>query len=111
MKEIMHDSDCSVNNEPAYPAGPCDCGALAKAQHQYVKMLGQIFCKTVARHKTYLRSKLIGGYLQSKTNASKVCYLNLYCLLFGKHERRHFLRVCIQALRIEQFYLNRDKEK
>ena len=20
-----HDSDCAVHNEPAYPAGPCDC--------------------------------------------------------------------------------------
>ena len=23
-----HWSDCSVNNGPAYPAGPCDCGGL-----------------------------------------------------------------------------------
>lgn len=22
-----HRSDCAVNNEPAMPAGPCDCGA------------------------------------------------------------------------------------
>lgn len=22
-----HRSDCAVHNEPAYPAGPCDCGA------------------------------------------------------------------------------------
>jgi hypothetical protein len=22
----LHDSDCAVHNEPAYPAGPCDCG-------------------------------------------------------------------------------------
>lgn len=26
-----HASDCAVHNEPAFPAGPCDCGAqLAK---------------------------------------------------------------------------------
>lgn len=23
---IQHWSDCAVHNEPAYPAGPCDCG-------------------------------------------------------------------------------------
>ena len=22
----LHWSDCAVHNEPAYPAGPCDCG-------------------------------------------------------------------------------------
>ncbi len=24
---INHRSDCALHNEPAYPAGPCDCGA------------------------------------------------------------------------------------
>lgn len=24
---IRHASDCAVHNEPAHPAGPCDCGA------------------------------------------------------------------------------------
>ncbi len=24
-----HWSDCAVHNEPAYPAGPCNCGGLA----------------------------------------------------------------------------------
>lgn len=24
---MQHASDCAVHNEPAYPAGPCDCGA------------------------------------------------------------------------------------
>lgn len=33
MKEIVHDSDCAVNNEPAFPAGPCDCGAEATGTH------------------------------------------------------------------------------
>ena len=26
-----HDSDCAVNSEPAYPAGECDCGAVARS--------------------------------------------------------------------------------
>lgn len=24
-RETVHASDCAVYNEPAYPAGPCDC--------------------------------------------------------------------------------------
>lgn len=24
----LHDSDCSVHNEPAYPSGPCDCSVI-----------------------------------------------------------------------------------
>lgn len=27
MAEILHDSDCATHNMPAYPNGPCDCGA------------------------------------------------------------------------------------
>lgn len=27
MTPINHDSDCAMHNEPALPAGPCDCGA------------------------------------------------------------------------------------
>ena len=25
-----HASDCAVHNEPAYPNGPCNCGATAE---------------------------------------------------------------------------------
>ena len=28
----IHWSDCAVNNGPAYPAGPCDCGMLEFAE-------------------------------------------------------------------------------
>lgn len=27
---IQHSSDCAVHNEPAYPAGPCSCGATRR---------------------------------------------------------------------------------
>lgn len=27
MATVLHDSDCAQHNEPAYPNGPCDCGA------------------------------------------------------------------------------------
>lgn len=26
-RKLVHASDCSVHNGPAYEAGPCDCGA------------------------------------------------------------------------------------
>lgn len=26
-KPLVHASDCAMHSEPAYPAGPCDCGA------------------------------------------------------------------------------------
>lgn len=25
--DTRHASDCAMHNEPAFPAGPCDCGA------------------------------------------------------------------------------------
>lgn len=28
--DAQHASDCAVHNEPAFPAGPCDCAALSK---------------------------------------------------------------------------------
>lgn len=31
-RKIQHDSDCAVHNGPAYPAGPCDCGAEARSR-------------------------------------------------------------------------------
>lgn len=37
-RPVAHWSDCSVNNEPAYPSQPCDCGAV-KAQRRYVTYL------------------------------------------------------------------------
>lgn len=27
--DVIHTSDCSIFNMPAYPNGPCDCGAIA----------------------------------------------------------------------------------
>ena len=31
MIEVKHKSDCAMHNEPAYPKGVCDCGALVEA--------------------------------------------------------------------------------
>lgn len=30
MDKIQHRSDCALHNEPAMPAGVCDCGAETK---------------------------------------------------------------------------------
>lgn len=42
MERLIHDSDCAMHNMPAYPNGPCDCGArhivdmIEFAQHGHV---------------------------------------------------------------------------
>ena len=102
--KLVHDSDCAVNNEPAFPAGPCDCGAEARARHQYVRMLGQIFYKKVARCKNALRLRLVLGFCRSEKASSKALFLNLYLLLFGTHERQAFLLWCSRVSRIQQLY-------
>lgn len=35
-----HWSDCATHNEPAYPAGPCNCGALAAVKNCRCEELG-----------------------------------------------------------------------
>ncbi|WP_418219853.1 hypothetical protein [Burkholderia metallica] len=34
LRAPIHASDCAVHNEPAYPNGPCDCGAILPPQKQ-----------------------------------------------------------------------------
>lgn len=105
--KLVHDSDCAVNNEPAFPAGPCDCGAEARAQRRFARMMGQIFYKKAARCKNALRLKLVRGFCRSKTAASKGLFLNAYLLLFGNHERQAFLRWCSRVSRIQRLYPDR----
>lgn len=52
----MHDSDCAVHNEPALPAGPCDCGEQLRAERRYAAWLCRLACIQVARLQTRLRS-------------------------------------------------------
>ena len=43
MNDLGHWSDCAVHNEPAYPAGPCNCGELDPAAYdRYVRIVGNI---------------------------------------------------------------------
>jgi hypothetical protein len=55
---IRHWSSCAMHNEPAYPAGPCDCGALAKAERRYAVWLGQSVYNLVAGLRNRLMSWL-----------------------------------------------------
>ncbi len=34
---IIHDSDCSLHNEPALPKGPCDCSAKVKVDAEFFR--------------------------------------------------------------------------
>ena len=49
-----HDSDCAVNSEPAYPAGPCDCEGQQPyddtTQRTYDQGAGQKDVKSVKRY-------------------------------------------------------------
>ena len=53
----VHYSDCSVYNEPAYPNGPCDCGA-AKARKRWWSYLYHLSRIRYARLRSVLRSRL-----------------------------------------------------
>lgn len=46
--KIQHDSGCAMHNMPAYPAGPCDCGAEAKVKAP------QIFSPSSLDHPSYI---------------------------------------------------------
>lgn len=36
MAPGAHFSDCAIHNEPAFPAGPCDCGAMPPRPDMHV---------------------------------------------------------------------------
>ena len=57
MKPIVHWSDCAVYNEPAFPAGPCDCGA-AKAHKKWWSYAHHLFYIRVSALKIRLGSWL-----------------------------------------------------
>lgn len=53
---ILHSAGCAVHRAPAEPVGPCDCGALAKAERRYVTWAVQVVCTRLAGLQTELRS-------------------------------------------------------
>jgi hypothetical protein len=59
MTEILHLSDCSLHNEPAYPAGLCDCGA----EKSYKRWWGCFYFvkRNQARMRSYLHKLIDKG--------------------------------------------------
>jgi len=54
LPEVLHASDCALHNAPALLPQPCDCGAVAKAQHKYDAWPSPAGCSRLARLKTRL---------------------------------------------------------
>lgn len=53
----FHWSDCSVYNEPAEPAGPCDCGA-AKAHKKFLSYVRHLCCIRASACRMFLQAIL-----------------------------------------------------
>lgn len=46
---VLHNADCAVHNGPDFPIGPCNCGALAKAERRYGEWLRCLGCSLLLR--------------------------------------------------------------
>ena len=107
---VIHDSDCAVHNEPAYPAGPCDCGAEAKAQRRYLRFLYLRACTRLARLRNKFRYRLALVCLKhGKASKTEQVVLTGYRLLFGIREARGFLRYLIRLRQVQRCVGSRDK--
>ena len=69
----VHASDCAQHNEPAYPNGPCDCGAVkggsTEPWHHKIKDLVSTYGCT-----PYLRDELV---LLGELGVTKECAIRL----------------------------------
>jgi len=59
---IPHYSDCAVNNAPAFPAGPCSCGAVLIAERKWWPLLRLLARNRAARLRTQYRSWLFHAF-------------------------------------------------
>lgn len=83
---ILHWSDCSLNNGPAYESGPCDCG-WAKADTVWWRRLYRLFCIRLSALQMSLEGWLIRRFGQRGKIASKAIDL-IWCIPGpGKHAR------------------------
>ena len=64
---VIHWSDCSFNNSPAYESGECDCGAV-KAHSRWYSYLYHLFCIRVVRYRNTLRWRIKKIFLKLSTN-------------------------------------------
>lgn len=107
---VIHDSDCAVHNEPAYPAGPCDCGAEAKAQRRYLRFLYLRACTRLARLRNEFRHRLALVCLKhGKASKTERTVLTGYRLLFGIREARGFWRCLVRMRQAQQYGCSRDR--
>ena len=83
---ILHWSDCSTNNGPAYGPGPCDCG-WAKADTVWYRRLHQVFCIRLSALQMSLEGWLIRRFGQRGKIAKRAIDL-IWCIPGpGKHAR------------------------
>lgn len=53
---VLHTSGCAVHRAPAEPIGPCDCGALAKAERRYGAWMAHLVCSHLVGLRTMFRT-------------------------------------------------------
>ena len=74
MSALIHYSDCAVNNGPAYPAGPCDCGMLEDPRDARIAEL-EMLIREVRNHR--VGNMPTQGYLRD-TDASRLALHRLF---------------------------------
>jgi len=83
--KVLHYSDCAVYNEPAYPAGECDCGAV-KAHKRWWSYLYRLFCIQGAHQRSVLGSRLRNLFGLPPSASNREPYQNERCRPFDNSE-------------------------
>ncbi|RIZ70628.1 MAG: hypothetical protein D0528_01045 [Methylococcales bacterium] len=79
----LHWSDCAIHNEPAYPAGACDCGG-AKAGTIWWRKIGRRAHMLAVSGKISLLRLLERSFQIHEKCASQECARTNCCLLLDK---------------------------
>jgi hypothetical protein len=74
-KTFSHWSDCAVHNGPAYPAGPCDCGAWHRNNwrcgHGWLRGEQCEICNAPQRKRVGLTPEETSGFTQHEMTVVK----------------------------------------
>ena len=84
----IHYSDCSIYNEPAHPAGECDCGAI-KARKRWWTYVYRLLCIQISHLQSVLGSRLRILFGLTLTTSNRAPYQNEMCHLFDSNELPH----------------------
>lgn len=68
MTDIIHNSDCAIYNEPAYPAKPCNCGFEDRARQEIERLRAEL---DNAKHEIS-RAKNIAKRIASQGHVSDI---------------------------------------